>query len=46
MFNLIATITSLVLVVKAETDAQKVIGGAILAAALSSSFQPVKEEDK
>ena len=46
MFNLIATITGLALVVKAETDSQKIIGGAILTAALSSSFQSVKEESR
>lgn len=44
MFNLIATITGLSLVMKAETDAQKVIGGAILSAALNSSFRSIKEK--
>lgn len=46
MFDLITTITGLVLVVKAETDTQKIIGGAILTAALNSSFRSIKEEDK
>lgn len=43
MFNLIATIVGISLAVKAETDAQKIIGGAILSAALNSSFRSIKE---
>ena len=43
MFNFIATIAGLSLVVKAETDAQKIIGGALLSAALNSSFRSIKE---
>lgn len=42
MFNLIATIAGLSLVVKAETDVQKIIGGAVLAAALNSSFRSIE----
>lgn len=43
MFNLIATITGLSLVAKAETDVQKIVGGAILSAALNALFRPVEE---
>lgn len=43
MFNLIATIAGLALVVKAESDTQKIVGGAILSAALNSSFRSMKE---
>lgn len=45
MFNLIATIAGISLVVKAETDVQKIIGGAILSAALNSSFRSIKEKE-
>lgn len=43
MFNLIATVAGLALVVKAESDVQKIVGGAILSAALSASFRSIKE---
>lgn len=43
MFNLFATIAGLVLVTKADTDVQKIIGGAVLSAALNSSFRSIKE---
>lgn len=42
MFNLIATVAGLVLVVKAESDVQKIVGGAILSAALNASFRSIK----
>lgn len=43
MLNLIATIASLVLVIKAESDVQKIVGGALLSAALNASIQSAKE---
>lgn len=43
MFNLIATIAGLALVVKAESDVQKIVGGAVLSAALNASFRSIKE---
>lgn len=43
MFDLLATVAGLVLVTKAETDVQKIVGGAILSAALNSSFRSIKE---
>ena len=43
MFNLIATIAGLALVVKAESDVQKIVGGAFLSAALNASFRSMKE---
>lgn len=43
MFSLIATIAGLALVVNAETDAQKVVGGAVLSAALNYSFRSVNQ---
>lgn len=43
MFNLIATAAGLALVVKAESDVQKIVGGAILSAALNASFRSIKE---
>jgi hypothetical protein len=42
MFDLIATIAGISLVMKAKTDAQKIVGGAILSAALNSSFRSIK----
>ena len=43
MFDLLATVAGLALVTKAETDVQKIIGGAILSAALNSAFRSMKE---
>lgn len=43
MFNFIATIAGISLVMKAETDTQKIVGGAVLSAALNSSFRSIKE---
>lgn len=39
MFDVFATAIGAWLVTKAETDTQKVIGGAILAAALNNAFR-------